>query len=335
MTERITDPIRAVQMGCGPIGRSIAKLAASRSGIEIVGAADPAFVGRDMGELLDEPKLHGIRISDDARMMIEQTAPDIVLHATSSSLEEVVPQFEQILDLGVNMVSTCEEMSYPFFHHPVLSGKLDTLAVQHQATLLASGVNPGFLMDVWPVFMTGILQEVESIVCIRLQDAAHRRLPFQRKIGVGLSVDAFRQSVENGYIRHVGLPESVAMIAAGLGFQPDDILEEIEPVVADREVHSKELSVACGQVVGVKQVAKGVIAGADIIRLEFNAYVGAQEPHDAVHIKGLPDLDVVISGGVHGDRATASAIVNVIPRVIDAPPGLKTMLDIPPMAAFR
>ncbi|WP_446830102.1 NAD(P)H-dependent amine dehydrogenase family protein [Candidatus Foliamicus sp.] len=327
--------IKALQLGCGPIGRSIAKLAASRSNIDIVGAVDPALAGRDVAEVFDDRKLNGMKISGDARATIERTSPDIVLHATSSSLEQVMPQFEQILDFGVDIVSTCEEMSYPFFHQPRLSRKLDELARQNGATILANGVNPGFLMDVWPVFMTGVVQDVESIVCIRLQDAAHRRLPFQKKIGAGLSVDDFQQRVANGKIRHVGLPESVAMIAAGLGFRLDDVAETIEPVIATRKVSSTKLSVAAGQVAGVRQVANGIVAGAEVIRLEFNAYIGAQDPYDAVHIKGMPDLDVVIKGGVHGDLATASAVVNVVPRAINAPPGLKTMIDIPPAAAFR
>lgn len=331
----MTEPIRAVQLGCGPIGCSIARLAASKSSIELVGAVDPAFAGRNLGEMLGDQGLNGLMISDDARTTIERTRPDVVLQATSSSLVKVLPQLEQVLEFGVNVVSTCEEMSYPYFHQPKLSEKLDRLALQRDATVLATGVNPGFLMDVWPVSMTGISQDVDSVVCVRRQNAAHRRLPFQKKIGAGLSVDEFLRRVEDEQIRHVGLPESVAMIAAGLGMQLDDIRESIEPVVAKEDVSSNELSVARGQVAGVKQVANGVINGASVIRLEFSAYIGAENPQDAVHIKGLPDLDVVIKGGVHGDLATASAVVNVVPRAVSAPPGLKTMIDIPPIAAFR
>lgn len=331
----MSEPIRTVQLGCGPIGCSIARLAASKSSIDIVGAVDPAFAGRNLGEILGERRLNGLTVTGDARMTIERTRPDVVLQATSSSLVQVLPQLEQVLEFGVNVVSTCEEMSYPYFHQPRLSERLDRLALQRDATVLAGGVNPGFLMDVWPVFMTGISQHVDSVVCVRRQNAAHRRLPFQKKIGAGLSVDAFLQRVEDGQIRHVGLPESVAMIAAGLGMRLDDVCETIEPVVAKRDVSSGELSVAAGQVAGVKQVANGVIDGDSVIRLEFSAYIGAQDPQDAVHIKGLPDLDVVIKGGVHGDLATASAVVNVVPRAMSAPPGLKTMIDIPPIAAFR
>ncbi len=331
----MTEPIRAVQLGCGPIGCSIAKLAASKSRIDIVGAVDPAFAGSNLGEILDDRSLKGLTIAGDARATLARTRPDVVLQATSSSLAQVLPQLEEVLEFGANVVSTCEEMSYPYFHQPKLSEQLDRLAVEHDATVLASGVNPGFLMDAWPVFMTGISQNVDSVVCIRRQNAAHRRLPFQRKIGAGLSVDAFLQRVEDGQIRHVGLPESVAMVASGLGMQLDDIHEMIEPVLAKTDVRSEALSVAAGQVAGVKQVAKGVIVGTPVIRLEFSAYIGADDPQDAVHIRGSPDLDVVIQGGVHGDLATASAVVNAVPRVVTAPPGLKTMIDIPPISAFQ
>ena len=331
----MTDRIKAVQLGCGPIGCSIARLAASRSSIDIVGAVDPAFDGRDLGDLADDEALAGVTISGDARATLDRTMPDVVLQATGSSLAQVLPQLEQILDFGTNVVSTCEEMSYPFFHQPELSRKLDALAVQKGATVLANGVNPGFLMDAWPVFMTGVCQNVDSIVGIRLQDAAHRRLPFQKKIGAGLSANEFQQRVDAGQIRHVGLPESVAMIAAGLGWQLDDVVEKIEPVIANRRVSSTEMTVDEGQVAGVKQTSSGVIDGADVIRLEFNAFIGAEGSHDAVYIRGVPDLDVVIQSGVHGDLATASAVVNAVPRAVDAPPGLKTMIDIPPIAAFR
>lgn len=330
----MTNVIRAVQLGCGPIGCRIANLAASKSGIDVVGAIDLAHAGRDLGEVADADTLAGVTISDDAQQTLKQTKPDVVLHATGSSLEQVLPQFEQVLSCGSDVVSTCEELSYPFFHQPELSKKLDALAVQSGTTVLATGVNPGFLMDAWPVFMTGVCQEVDAVVCVRLQDAGNRRLPFQKKIGAGLSIEEFQQRVDAGQIRHVGLPESVAMIAAGLQWKLDDVVETIEPVIAEQEVRSHALVVAKGQSAGVKQVARGIVAGEDAIKLEFRAYVGAEGSYDAVYLKGVPALEVVIDGGVHGDLATASAIVNAIPKVIAAPAGLKTMIDIPPIAVF-
>lgn len=328
----MTSPIRAVQLGCGPIGCRIAKLAASKSAIEVIGAIDLTHAGRSLGEVADADTLAGITISDDAQTTLQQTKPDVVLHATGSSFEHEIPQLEQALSFGSDVVSTCEELSYPFFHQPELSKKLDALAVQSGATVLATGVNPGFLMDTWPIFMTGLCQQVNAVVGVRLQNAAHRRLPFQKKIGAGLSIEEFQRRVDTGQIRHVGLPESVAMIAAGLQWKLDDVIETIKPVTAEQELRSDALVVAKGQAAGVKQVARGVVAGEDAITLEFCAFIGAEGSYDSVYLKGVPDLEVVINGGVHGDLATASAVVNAIPRVVAAPPGLKTMIDIPPIA---
>lgn len=329
------NPIRAVQMGCGPIGCGIAKLAASKSTIDVVGAIDLTHAGRNLREVAQTDELKGITISDNVGTTLEQIKPDVVLHATGSSLKQVYPQLEQLLSRGVNVVSTCEELSYPFFHQPELSAKLDAIAKQAGATVLATGINPGFLMDAWPIFMTGVCQEVKAVVGVRVQNAAHRRLPFQKKIGAGLSVEEFQRQADAGRIQHVGLPESVAMIAAGLQWQLEEVLETIEPVIAVKEVRSHELVVAKGEVAGVKQVACGTVAGEDAIKLEFRAYIGADDSYDTVYIKGVPELEVAIDGGVHGDLATASAIVNAIPQVVAAPPGLKTMKDIPLLATVR
>ena len=330
----MTDRIRAVQFGCGPIGCSIARLASTKPNIEIVGAADLTHAGRDLAEVADMGRGKGITISDDIDAVLSQTKPDIVLHATGSSLQKVFPQLESVIKAGANIVSTCEELSYPFGAQPALSAALDDLARKHEVTVLGTGINPGFLMDTWPLFMTGICQHVEEIRAVRIQDASKRRIPFQKKIGAGRTIEEFRNLVEEGSIRHVGLPESAAMVAAGLGWELDDITETIEPIIADNEVGSDYLTVKPGQAAGVRQVAHGVKNGKTKITLEFQAYIGAENSYDAVYITGTQDVEVVIKGGTHGDLATASVVVNSIPRVVEAPPGLLTMKDLPVVSAL-
>jgi 4-hydroxy-tetrahydrodipicolinate reductase len=324
--------IKAVQFGFGPIGCSIVRLAAQKKGIKIVGGIDLDNAGRKIGEVAGIDS--NLIISDDAKSVLEETRPDIVLHATGSVFSEVYPQLEVIMESGARIISTCEEISFPYYHHSGLANELDETAKSHNTTVLSTGVNPGFLMDTWPLFMTGICQEVNEIKVVRVQDASRRRVPFQKKIGAGKTVEEFEELVKEKTIRHVGLPESIAMISTGLGWVLDEIEETIEPVLAETEISSEYITVRIGQAAGVRQVGRGVVEGKGMITLDFQAYLGAPKPYDAVYVTGTQNLEVVIEGGVHGDLATAATVVNAIPRVITASPGLVTMLDLPIMSAM-
>jgi len=326
--------IRAVQFGCGPIGCSIARLASTKPNIEIVGAADLTHAGRDLADVADMGTSNGVIISDSIDEVLSHNKPDIILHATGSSLKEVSPQLETVIKAGCNIVSTCEELSYPFRTQPVLSASLDALARKHEVTVLGTGINPGFLMDTWPLVMTGICQHVDEIRAVRIQDASKRRIPFQQKIGAGRTVEEFQKLVDEGSIRHVGLPESAALIAAGLGWELDDITETIEPIVADSKVSSDYLTVEPGQAAGVRQVAHGIIDGKRKVTLEFQAYIGAEESYDAIYVTGTQNVEAIIKGGTHGDLGTAAVVVNSIPRVVEARPGLLTMKDLPVVSAL-
>ncbi len=326
--------VRVVAFGLGPVGCGIAKLASQKKEVRIVGAIDLKYAGKDLGEIARIGRKMGIPISAGAASVLKRTHPEVVLHATGSSLKDVYPQLETIIRSGANVVSTCEELSYPFLKQPKLAADLDRLAKRHGVTVMSTGVNPGFLMDTWPLAMTAVCQEVKKIRGVRIQDASPRRLPFQKKIGAGKSLAEFRKLVGSGEIRHVGLPESIAMIAAGLKWKLDRITESISPIVAKKRVESRFLKVEAGQAAGVRQIGRGFCQGKEMVTLEFQAYLGAEESYDAVYISGTPDMEVIIKGGTHGDIATASMIVNAIPKVIDAAPGLTTMKDIPLVSAI-
>ena len=326
--------VRVVQYGCGPIGCSIAKLALQRPDIDVVGAIDIANVGQDLADVLGFNKKLGVAISSDVDAVLREAKPDIVIHATGSYLKDIYPQLEGLIRAGVNVVSTSEELSYPFRKQPEMSGKINKLAREHNVTVLGTGVNPGFVMDTWPLAMTAVCQDVRQIKAVRIQDASTRRGPFQKKIGAGKTIEEFNKLAEVGTLRHVGLAESIAMIAAGLGWELDDITETIEPVVAKAEFKTDFASVKPGQAAGVRQIGYGWKDGKKLITLDFQAYIGAQESYDAVYITGTPNMEVVIKGGTHGDIATAAMMVNAIPRVIEAPPGLTTMKDLPIVCAL-
>lgn len=332
----IDNTAKAVQFGCGPIGCSVVRYASLRPDVELVGAVDidKSLVGRDLGEVAGIKNKLGVSISADADAVLSQARPDVVFLTTSSSLKVVYPQVEKCVATGANVISTCEELSYPYRKDPQLSAEIDKIAKANNVTVLATGVNPGFLMDAWPLFMTGVCQQVKRVKVVRVQDASPRRGPFQKKIGAGRTLEEFKKLVATGTLKHVGLPESIAMIASGLGWKLDEITESIEPVVAKTQVKTDFVTVEPGQAAGVRQVGRGIHAGEELVTLEFEAFVGAPESYDAVYITGTPNLEVVIRGGTHGDIATAAMVVNSVHRVMDAPSGLVTMRDLPMVSAL-
>ncbi|MFZ0637275.1 MAG: hypothetical protein WA755_12080 [Candidatus Acidiferrales bacterium] len=323
--------IRVVQYGVGPIGASIARLMRQKRALEIVGAIDkdPSKIGKDLGELAgasDAP--WGVAVSDDASAVLDGRV-DVVVHSTSSYLESVMDQLISCLDAGCCVVSTCEELAYPFRKHPELAAKLDAAAKEEGVTLVGTGVNPGFVMDKLLLTLAAAAQRVDSAKATRIVDASHRRLPLQKKIGAGMTPDEFRTQVAAGVIKHHGLPESVAMVADGLGFAIDEISETIEPVIATERVRTEFLDVAAGQVAGVHQIARGTAAGKQRVFMELKMYVGAKDPADSIELEGEPRLALVIPGGTHGDLATAAVVVNTIPVILAAPAGLRSSRDLP------
>jgi hypothetical protein len=203
------------------------------------------------------------------------------------------------------------------------------LAKQHKVAVLGTGVNPGFVMDALPIMLTGVCERVEAVRVDRIQDARIRRLPFQQKIGAGLTREQFQRKVDDASVRHVGLAESISMIADALGWKLDRITDEIQPRIATETVASEFLAVDPGYVCGIIQDGVGYREGKPVITLHMEAYLGAPESYDAVEITGSPALKVKLAGGVHGDIATASMVVNSIPKILDVTPGLHTMRDMP------
>ena len=323
------DQIGVIQYGLGPIGAGIARLLWDREGMRLVGAVDidPAKVGCDVGEVIGMEKPLGITVRSQLKEVLADTDASVVSHSTGSSLKAVWPQIEECLRAGLDVVSTCEELAYPAAQYPDLADRLQRLAEQQGVTVLGTGINPGFAMDVLALLLSGVCQQVDSVLVRRVVDASTRRLPLQKKTGAGLSVQEFEEWVETGKVRHIGLTESAAMLAAGLGWSLDEIDEMIEPVVADRELQSEHIKVRAGYVAGVHQVARGLIGGREAITLDLQMALQAEDPGDFVQIRGVQDVEMAVRG-IHGDLATAAVVVNSIHRVIEAIPGLSTMKDI-------
>jgi len=328
--------IRLVQVGLGPLGQKVVRFALKRDAFKIVAAVDPApdKAGADLGRLCGVGQL-GIRVRKDLKSALKARKADVALVTTVSSLKRLEPQVAEIARAGLDIVSTCEELSFPWRTAPAISKRLDAICKRHKATCLGTGVNPGFLMDYLPAVMTGVCRNVEKIVVRRIQDASVRRIPFQQKIGAGLTTTEFRRKKDGGTLRHVGLTESVHLIAHAMGWKLDRVTESLRPVMATAAVKTGYVPIKRGMARGVEQVGRGYLGRKQVITLHFRAAVGEPESFDRIEVTGEPNICSVIQGGVNGDIATCAITLNAARSVLAAEPGLKTMLDVPAATFFK
>ncbi len=331
----MTRPIRVLQYGLGPIGCAVARLAASRDGLELVGGVDidPAKVGRDVGEVAGLPAPLGVPVARTLGEALARTDADVVLHTTSSYFDLFKPQILEILEAGLDVVSTAEELSFPWRDHRAEAEEIDAAARKAGKTVLGTGVNPGFLMDTLPLALSGICQEVRHVAVTRVINASTRRGPFQKKIGAGMSVATFREKMAAGRMGHVGLPESMAMLFDTLGRTLVRYEDGVEPVVAEAPVETEHVRVEAGQVRGLRQVARGYTDEGEFAVLTFIAALGEEDDGDTIRLTGRPDLEVRLRG-TNGDLSTVAIAVNAVRRVHEASPGLKTMRDLPVVTAW-
>ena len=318
---RLLQQVSVAQFGIGPIGAEIVKLLLTKPWVRIVAAVDvdPSKVGKDLGEIVGMEPI-GVIVTSALEVPVE-----VVCHSTGSRLRDVHAQLDMLLSRGSHVVSTCEELSFPL--DGAIREALQKTAKSANVTLLGTGVNPGFVMDKLPLTVSSVCQQVSAIEITRIVDASRRREPLQRKVGAGMSRKEFSQAVAGGKIKHMGLRESLMLVGNGLNVDFDQVSDEkIQPVMADGDITTEFLTVRKGEVAGVHQTISG--KGRIDVSLDIKMYVGAEKPIDRVMIKGVPNVTMEIPGGVHGDRATAAMVVNSIPRVIAARPGVLTMDDI-------
>jgi 2,4-diaminopentanoate dehydrogenase len=323
--------LKVAQFGLGPIGLETLKLAATKPWCRILGGIDidPAKIGQDLGRLTGVPALRGRRVYPTLEALLRAGKPDVIFHTAVSKFADAYPQLEPIARRGISVVSSCEELLFPQLRQPKLAAKLDALCRRTGARIVGTGVNPGFVMDVLPVCMTGVSRDVTAVHVQRVVNASTRREPLQRKIGSGLPPAEFRRRFQAGQAGHAGLKESLALIAHCLGWKIGPITETGDAVVADHPIRTQFLEVRKGQTCGLHQYSEAKVGGKVRLTLDIKMYLDAKNPHDAIQIEGNPPLDVVVQGGVAGDHATVAAVVNAAPRLLRTPPGLRLMTELP------
>jgi len=320
--------LRLAIYGLGEIGRLLGRVGLMR-GHELVGAVDidPRLIGEDVGEVIGVGRI-GVRVTKVVEDGLR--GADVVLHATSSFLHEVYPQLEAAIRMGKSIVSTCETLSYPFHRYPILARRLDELARARGSTVIGAGINPGFLLDALASIMAASIPIVKSIKARRSINAASRRRSFQRKMGVGMRPEDFERALRTGECTgHVGYAESVYLIAQAAGLNLSRVVEDQRPVIADEPVESLGVSVGEGMVRGVRGYGAGYVGDEEVIRVEFEALVGADD-YEEIIIEGEDYSITWRSSGTPGDLGTAAVVVSVAEKIELMPYGLLTMADLIP-----
>jgi hypothetical protein len=328
-----SQPFRVIQIGFGSLGRHITKSILMRENLQLMAVVDAAseLANQSIRELLQDSSDCNISITSDLKATLNKNQADIALVATSSALETIFPTIEMCLESGLDVISICEELSYPYRKNPKLAEKLNRIAQKNNKTVVGTGINPGYLMDLLPIVLTAPCQTVETIKVTRHMNSSHRRPSFQKKIGTGMTNEEFRKNIDEGKITgHVGLTESIQMIDAALNLGLDDI-EEIPPeaIIAQKNTTNSFATILRGDVLGLKSVGVGRRNGKQIVTLDFLAYAEATPQYDEVVIEGVPRIHQRIEGGVQGDQGTIGMLLNLIPIVIKESPGFKTMKDLP------
>lgn len=333
-----TAKIRVVLWGFGAMGSGMARMLLAKTGFRIAGVCDlhPKRVGRRLSDVLAMPVAaeSDVLIQSGIEGLVDPKVCDVVLLATDSFTKQAFPKLKYILERGVDVISTAEEMSYPQASEPELAKTLDAIAKEHGATVLGCGINPGMMMDLLVVMMTGVMSDVRRIEVARINSLSPFGPTVMEEQGVGLSTDEFVRKQQEGHLAgHVGFCESSRMIADAIGWKLESFAQTMAPIVTEVDRKSAYGEALKGHVAGVDMNAVAYVDNELKIRLshpqQIEPQLGGVQTGDYITIHGTPEVRLSIKPEIDGGIGTIAVCVNMIPHVLNAKPGLKTMLDLP------
>ncbi|MBI3544282.1 MAG: Gfo/Idh/MocA family oxidoreductase [Deltaproteobacteria bacterium] len=312
--------------GLGYIGRMVVEAIQTENPfwnrkLELVGAVDIVPESRQWAEK------KGVRAFQKLEDLVAAARPDVCIHTTASSMAIVVAQLKELIDAKVPVVSSTEELFFPWEQNPGIANELDAACKERGVAVIGTGVNPGFIMDVLPAIVTQAVHTVDQIRVERVVDASTRRLPLQKKIGAGLDEHTFRSYVETRRIGTPGLMESLDFLASHMGWKLSKRSQQLDPILAPRAMKTQVVSLKKGDVCGLHHRAWGEMERKTVIELDLKISLNAEKPGDHIIIKGNPPLSIWVEGGTPGDPATVAALVRGIPIVLQAKPGIVRRLE--------
>ena len=332
------DNIKVVIWGFGAMGRGMAEMLLTKKGIEITGVCDlhPALVNKSIFDALEcEKESHKeVLVSDNIEDLLDRENCDIVLLCTDSYTSKAFPKMKMILEKGINVISTAEEMAYPKAQEPVLADELNKIAKDNGVTVLGTGINPGFIMDLLVVALSGVMTDVKHIEANRVNSLSPFGPAVMEEQGVGITLEKFNKGIKDDTLAgHVGFAESVLMIADAIGVKLDGFTQQMAPIVTSVDRKSKYGEALKGNVAGVNMTGQGLVNGEVFIDMKHPQQIEPEmegtNTGDYINIIGIPNIHMAITPEIDGGIGTIAMCVNMIPHVLNARPGLKTMIDLP------
>jgi 2,4-diaminopentanoate dehydrogenase len=330
------EKIKVIIWGFGAMGKGMAKLLSIKKGVEIVGVCDlhPDLIGKNVYDIIQVDGFDAVHISNNIDQLLATSKADVCLLATDSFVKASYDKIVKVLNHKINCISTAEEMAYPMASEPDLSKQLDMIAKANKVTLLGTGINPGFIMDLLVVTLTGAMADVTKISAKRINSLSPFGPTVMHEQGVGITLDEYNRRIRDGSLAgHVGFKESVNMIADALGVHLDDFNQQMEPIVTSIDRKSPYGFAAANALAGINMTGQGLVSGNVFIDMKHPQQI---EPElegtttgDYIDIEGIPNVHMSISPEIDGGIGTIAMCVNMIPHVMNARPGLKTMIDLP------
>ena len=322
--------IKVIMVGLGEMGKALCQTLDKKEGVKIVGAVDinSGIIGKDLGEVCNLGKELGIRVEGDIKAVFSTVPADVGLYCTVTDVKELYDQVIPAFEARANVISTSEPLSFPWRKDPETSHKLDKQAKKYGVSILGTGTCPGLIPDVIPIVASAGCRDIKHIDVRFFGDVVPYGPTVWKGMGLGLEPEEYYKQL--GKTVDIEFTEPPEMVAAALGWQLDEIKEENIAVVAEKDIRVGELFIKKGTVSGFSQTTRGYISGEEVITSHVDGWVCCDLPPFWVEvaIRGEPTVKMRYDL-VHEDGWTTSTmLVNMIPKVINARPGLVTMKDL-------
>ncbi|HEX5826759.1 MAG TPA: hypothetical protein VFY23_04505 [Candidatus Limnocylindrales bacterium] len=334
-------PIRVLLVGYGSANRAVMELALQRPWLEVTGIVvrSAARDGEPASQRVPGAP-GGLRCSTDLAGTIAAARADVAIVATHTKLADVLPILEVVAASRTPIVCTAEDLAYIEAADSPEAARIIELAAANGVPIVANGANPGFVLDLWPLTLTGLAWDVERLRARRIVDVSVFGPRVRASLGIDITPDEFRAGIADGsVVGHAGFPESLRVLANAMGRTLERIEVVSEPLLADRPLTLPDGAVVQpGRTAGADQRATGWYAGEPWLEISMTLHVDPPSagltPTDRIELTGRHGLKVTVDPGCRALLSTAAMLVNGLPRAVAAPAGVYRPGDLPASAPW-